>query len=111
MSGAQLPLRRRLLFGAILAVGVAVCVEAMLQAAYRIQSGAWLFQRTLVPIYRTDPTRCFALQPNLALEHRTSEFSIHLYTNAQGFRTDAARRETKLAKAPGTTRIRSGRSA
>src|SRR5262249_19367603 len=94
-----------LLVTAIVAVGVGVCIEGILQAAYRLQSGAWLFQRTLVPIFRPDPLRCYALQPGLALEHRTSEFAIHIYTNAQGFRTDAARRETPLAKPPGTTRI------
>src|SRR5262249_57935825 len=94
-----------LLVTAIVAVGVGVCIEGILQAAYRLQSGAWLFQRTLVPIFRPDPLRCFALQPGLALEHKTSEFAIHIYTNAQGFRTDAARRATAYAKAPGTTRI------
>jgi len=105
VSAERLSLRKRLLFSAIVALGVGVGLEALLQAAYRLQSGAWLFQRTLVPIYRPDPVRCFALQPNLALEWKTSEFGIHIYTNSQGFRTDAARRDTTEAKPPGTTRI------
>jgi lysophospholipase L1-like esterase len=105
VSAAPLGVRKRLLFTAIVAAGVGLSIEAMLQAAYWAQSGAFLFQRALAPIYRPDPVRCFALQPNLALEHRTSEFAIHIYTNAQGFRTDAARPDTPLAKPADTTRI------
>ena len=105
MSAPRLGLRKRLLFTAIVAAGVGLAIEGMLQAAYWAQSGDLLFRRTLPKIYQPDPVRCFALQPNLALEHRTNEFAIHIYTNGQGFRTDAARRDTPLAKPADTTRI------
>ena len=105
MSGPALSRRRSLLLAAIVAAGVLASIEAMLQLAYRLQAGTFLFERNLVPMLRASATHCYANQPDLALEHRTSEFSVHIYTNAQGLRTDAARRSVAPEKPPGVTRI------
>ena len=105
MTEPELSRARRLLFAAILAVGVIVCIEAILQIAYRLQAGAFLFERNLVRIYEPKPAYCYWNQPGLALEHRTSEFVIHIYTDDEGLRTDALRRNVSPEKDPGTTRI------
>ena len=41
------------------------------------------------PILELDDTRCFQLKSNLAYRHFTNEFAVTIYTNDQGFRTDA----------------------
>jgi len=96
---------RRLILWMMLALFVVLSVEALLQLAYFAQAGSFLFQRALAPLYEADPVRCFRLKPDLVLAHRTNEFSTDIYTNSQGFRTDAARRAVSLEKEPGVTRI------
>jgi hypothetical protein len=97
--------RRRLLFSAIL-IGVALLsVEIPLQLFYRVTAGEWLFRRTLPPIYEVDPTRCYRVKPNLDYVHRTNEFSIQIYSNAQGFRTDARREAIAYEKPPDVYRV------
>jgi hypothetical protein len=101
----QLGWRRRLLFTAIL-IGVALLsVEIPLQLYYRISAGEWLFRRTLPPIYEADPLRCYRVKPNLDYVHRTNEFSIHIYSNAQGFRTDERRATVAYEKPPDVYRV------
>ncbi len=105
MSGPALSRRRRLLFAAIVAAGVLVCIEGILQLAYRAQAGAFLFERTIAPIFEARPAYCYGVKPDLAHEHRTSEFRLHVYTNAEGLRTDVERRSFAFDKTPGVTRI------
>jgi hypothetical protein len=102
---APLGWRRQLLFTAILAGVAALSVEIPLQLYYRWTAGEWLFRRTLPPIYEADPTRCYRVKPDLDYVHRTNEFAIHLYTNAQSFRTDARREPVALEKPQGVYRV------
>ncbi len=104
-NGSGLGRRRQLLLGIMLGLLVVLAIEALLQLAYFAQSGSFLFQRVLVPIYEADPVRCFRLRSDLAMTHSTNEFSTSIFTNAQGFRTDASRRAISFAKEPGVTRI------
>lgn len=96
---------RKLLFAAILAALVLLCIEGILQIGYRLQAGAFLFERNLVRMFEPDASCCYWNQPNLALEHRTSEFAIHIYTDDEGLRTDASRRGVSPGKDPAVTRI------
>ena len=101
----QLGWRRKLLFSAIL-VGVALfSVEIPLQLYYRLTAGDWLFRRTLPAIYAADPTRCYRVKPDLDYVHHTNEFAIHLYTNAQSFRTDARRAPVAFEKPADVYRV------
>lgn len=79
--------------------------EALLQSVYRLANGDWLARRTQPRIYVGDSTRCYGLRPSLAYRHATNEFSVDIFTNAQGFRTDSARRPTLVPKPAGTTRV------
>lgn len=96
---------RRLLFGLILAGVALLSIEIPLQLYYRFSAGEWLFRRTLPPIYETDATRCYRVKPDLDYVHHTNEFAIHLYTNAQGFRTDARRLPVSLEKPADVYRV------
>jgi lysophospholipase L1-like esterase len=102
---SQLGWKKRLLFTGVLALFVASCVEILLQAAYYATSGAFLFRRTLPPIFELDPSRCYRVKPNLDFEQRTNEFRSRIYTNAQGFRTDSAREPIPEARRPGAVRM------
>jgi hypothetical protein len=97
--------RRRLLFAAILAGLALLSIEVPLQIYYRVTAGQWLFQRTDPPIFEPDPTRCYRVKPNLDFEQRTNEFAIHLYTNAQSFRTDEARASVSVEKPADVYRV------
>jgi len=97
--------RRRLLFIAILAGVAVLSIEIPLQLYYRLSAGAWLFQRTLPPIYEADPIRCFRVKADLDYVHHTNEFAIHLYTNAQSFRTDARRAPAAYEKPADVYRV------
>lgn len=102
---AELSLRRRIAFSLVVAVLVVVVLEGACQLAYRLSAGAFLLNRTGAPIYEADPTRCYRVKSNLTYEHKTNEFSTHIYTNSAGMRTDAHRREVTPEKPPGTYRI------
>jgi len=102
---APLSWRRRLLFSVILAGVAFASVELTLQLQYRIANGEWLFRRTLPPIYDADATRCYRVKPDLDYFHRTNEFAIHLFTNAQSFRTDAKREPVAYEKPQDVYRV------
>src|SRR5262245_14570299 len=102
---APLGWRRRLLFTAILAAVALLSVEIPLQLFYRITAGDWLFRRTLPPIYEADATRCYRVKPDLDYVHRTNEFTIHLFTNAQSFRTGAQRAPVAYEKPADVYRV------
>jgi hypothetical protein len=101
----QLGWRRRVLFTAILAIIGLLSVEIPLQLYYRLTAGDWLFRRVLPPIYAADPLRCYRVKPDLDYVHRTNEFTIHLYTNAQSFRTDARRAPVTFEKPDDVYRV------
>lgn len=84
---------------------VLLALELLLQGFYRLTTGDVLWRRTALPIFDRDELRCFRLQPNLAYRHRTSEYDVMIYTNAQGLRTDEGRRPIELDKPPGVRRI------
>lgn len=96
---------RKLLFVVLLAGIVLLSVEIPLQLYYRLTAGEWLFWRTQPPIFVADATRCYRVKSNLDYEHRTNEFAIHIYTNAQGFRTDAARAPARFEKPADVYRV------
>ena len=97
--------RRRLLFTVTLAGVAVLSSEIPLQLYYRLSVGDWLFRRTLPPIYEADPVRCYRVKANLDYVHHTNEFAIHLYTNAQSFRTDARRAPVAYAKPADVYRV------
>jgi hypothetical protein len=101
----QISRGRRILFGAVLAVMALLSVEVPLQIYYRLTAGEWLFRRALPPIFETDATRCYRVKPNLDYEHRTNEFAIRVYTNAQSFRTDRARAPVEVEKPADVYRV------
>lgn len=84
---------------------VALTLELLLQGLYRLTTGDMLWRRTALSIFDRDETRCFRLKPNLAYRHRTPEYDVMIYTNAQGLRTDEARRALALDKPSGVRRI------
>jgi hypothetical protein len=100
-----LSLGRRVAFGTIMAAVVWIGMEAVLQVYYYLNAGAFLFQRVSPPILEPDPTRCYGLKRDLVYEMRTSEFSHTIYTNAQGFRTDARRLPVSVEKPPDVYRV------
>lgn len=71
-------------------------LEVSLQAFYYLSSGAFLFQRHAVPIYRSDQYMGYAVKANLSFHHVTNEFDTHLYTNGEGFRTSQAHEEYSI---------------
>jgi hypothetical protein len=91
MRQPELSRKRRLVFTAIVVALLVVCLEIMLQMAYYVTAGDFLFRRVLPAIYTADPVRCYRLQSNIDYLHRTNEFSARYITNAQGFRTDRSR--------------------
>ena len=97
--------RRRLLFGAVLAAVAVLSVELPLQLFYRFTAGDWLFRRAQPPIFEVDPTRCYRVKPDLDYVHRTNEFEIHVYTNAQSLRTDRARAPIAIEKPEDVYRV------
>jgi len=80
-------------------------LELLLQGFYRLTAGDSLTRRMALPIFAPDATRCYRLQADLAYLHRTTEFSITVYTNAQGLRTDRFRRPLEMPKPEGTYRV------
>jgi len=68
-------------------------VEIALQGFYFLSSGGFLFSRLAVPIFISDPHSVWAVQPNLSYHHATTEFSIDVFTNSEGFRTSSAHEE------------------
>jgi hypothetical protein len=101
----QLGWGRRLLFVSVLAGIALLSVELPLQIYYRVTAGEWLFRRTQPRIFEEDPTRCYRVKPDLDYEHRTNEFAIHVYTNAQSFRTGEARAPVAYEKPPDVYRV------
>lgn len=101
----RLSLRRRLLFISVPLLLTLLAVEIVLQAYYYVSAGDFLFRRAVPPIYEADETRCFRLKPDLDYIHRTNEFAVRIYTNSQGFRTDAARRTIPIEKGENVFRI------
>jgi hypothetical protein len=80
-------------------------VEIALQGFYFFTSGGFVFSRVAVPIFTTDPHSVWAVQPNLSYHHATSEFSIDVFTNSEGFRTSSAREEYAKSHADDLFRI------
>lgn len=101
----ELSLGRRAAFSLVLATLVLLVIEGACQVLYRLSAGDFLFRRTGTPIFEEDPTRCYRLKPNLAYAHRTNEFETVVYTNSQGLRTDAGRRDLVEQKPPGVYRV------
>jgi hypothetical protein len=101
----RIPLRRRLLFAAILAALAVLSIELPLQLYYRLTAGAWLFQRAQPPIFEVDEERCYRVKPDLDYVHHTNEFTIEIYTNAQSLRTDRARAPVALEKPADAYRV------
>jgi hypothetical protein len=96
---------RRLLFAGILVGVAALSIEIPLQLFYRVTAGEWLFRRVLPRIYEADATRCYRVKPNLDYVHRTNEFTIRIFTNAQSFRTDARREPVAIEKPSDVYRV------
>ena len=103
--GAQLGWTKRVLFTGTMVLFVVFSIELMLQAYYFGTAGDFLFRRTLYPIFEPDPLRCYRLKSNLDYRQRTNEFSVSIFTNAKGFRTDATRELVPYEKRPGVYRI------
>jgi hypothetical protein len=96
---------KRALFGVVCVVLCGLVAEVTLQGVYRLRVGAWLRERTALPLYEPDPVCGFRLKPDLELRHATSEFRTMIHTNGHGFRTSAAHEEPPRAKPPGVRRI------
>lgn len=102
----ELSLGRRISFSLVLVVLVLLVVEGTSQLFYRVTAGDFLFRRAgAAPIFEEDPTRCYRLKSNLEHVHKTNEFETAIYTNSQGLRTDASRRDLVLEKPAGVYRI------
>jgi len=84
---------------------LAVFVEIALQAFYFFTAGGFLFARVGRPIFAANPHSGFWNKPNLSMEHNTSEFQTHVYTNSDGFRVSAAHEEYPVAKDPAKLRV------
>jgi hypothetical protein len=81
-------------------------IETILQVAYyALAGGEFLFRRTGLPIFASDPVRCYGVMPNLEYEHNTNEFRTDYYTNSLGFRTGADHRELIVPKPEDVYRI------
>src|SRR2546430_11260349 len=70
-----------------------VVVEIALQAFYRVANGTFLFRRDALALYAADPNSVWAVKPNLSFRHRTSEYSVDIFTNSKGFRVSSAHEE------------------
>ena len=105
MSPARLSPLRRIVFATILAGLVVVYLELLLQVFYYATVGDFLFRRALPPIYAADPVRCYRVASNLEYVHRTNEFTIDVFTNSLGMRTDARHREYAVEKPDDVYRI------
>lgn len=73
-----------------------IFIELSLQAFYYLNSGAPLWKRTAIPIYRPDRYMVYSVKPNLNYHHATNEFDSYLYTNGEGFRTSRLHEEYSL---------------
>jgi len=89
----------------VFTISIFVCSEGLFQSYYYLTSGRFLYERNLLRIYQDDPILCFALKPSLNLSRSTNEFSIEIYTNTQGFRTDSAQKAVAYSKADGRYRV------
>ncbi len=105
MSSSRLSPFRRFMFATILAGLVVVYLELLLQVFYYATVGDFLFRRALPPIYAADPVRCYRVASNLEYVHRTNEFTIDVFTNSLGMRTDASHREYAIDKPDDVYRI------
>jgi hypothetical protein len=101
---AKLSRRKEIVFGVLVAGFTFGAIELMGQAFYFATAGDFLFRRATLPLYEPDPVRCFRLKPGLEYSHRTNEFDVTIYTNAQNMRTDARRAPVSVEKPPGTRR-------
>lgn len=80
-------------------------IEVSLQAFYYLNSGAPLWKRTAIPIYRPDEYMVYSVKSNLTYHHATNEFDSYLYTNSEGFRTSRFHEEYSLDKDDSRFRI------
>ena len=63
-----------------------ILAEISLQAFYRITNGDFLNNRSYLSIYKKSKNSCWALKPNLNLNHKTSEFKYKIFTDVNSFR-------------------------
>ena len=75
-----------------------IFTEISLQVYYRLTNGSFLFERMVLPIYKTDDYRYYKLKPNLSYRHQTNEYDVTYYTNDQGLRTNYLRKNIKSNK-------------
>lgn len=96
---------KRVLFVGVVWGLCGLLLEGALQLHYRVSVGAWLFQRTSLPLWAPDDVAGFRLKPALRLPHRTSEFRTEIITNRDGFRVSPAGEEFARPKPDGVRRI------
>lgn len=82
MNGLLPKLRSTALVAAI----TVVLLEIALQVFYRISVGGFLYERMAIPIYVSDPHRCYAVAPNLEYVHHTHEYEVVYRTDEHNFR-------------------------
>ncbi len=105
MEEPRFTLRQQLLFGAITAAFVLICIEAMLQIYYYASAGDFLFRRVLPRIFVEDATRCYRVRDDLDYTHRTNEFSTRFNTNSLGMRSGSLRTTPSVAMPYGHYRV------
>lgn len=78
---------RLILFVSVTALMTLVAVEIVLQLGYFVTAGDFLYRRVGVPIYASDPVRCYRVASDLRFEHGSNEFRTVIHTNSIGLRT------------------------
>ncbi len=96
---------KKFVFAILLIVFSLVLTEIGLQVLYRLSANQWYWQWWDIPIYQKDPHRVFCLKGGLDYLHESSEFKARYFTNAQGFRTDKAKKPINVKKGTNTYRI------
>lgn len=103
--GSNKSMIRKWLGRILYVVFLILVVEIALQGFYFLSSGGFLFSRAAVPIFTSDPHSVWAVQPNLAYHHATTEFSIDVFTNSEGFRSSSAHEEYARSRAEELFRV------
>ena len=86
-------------------LSVLLFIEVSLQGFYYVAAGQTLWTRVGRPLYVPNQFAGYFNRPYLDLDHNTSEFRSHIYTNSAGFRVPRTGVEYAVEKPPGTSRF------
>jgi hypothetical protein len=100
-----MPTKKKILLALAVTILAIVFAEISLQCCYRVSVGMWLHEWWAIPIFEADSNRVYRVKSNLNFAHKTREYSVQYYSNAQGMRTTAKHEAVQVEKPKDVYRV------